>query len=175
VKFTKTELLGVWIIDLEKIEDERGYFARTWCAEEFRAHGLDASLVQCNTSFNAHRGTLRGMHYQADPHGEPKLIRCTRGAIYDVALDIRPGPTFGKWLGFELSAANARMIYLPTGIAHGFQTLEDNTEVFYQMGHTYHPQSARGIRWNDPKFAIKWPMAETIVSPKDLTYPDFKC
>jgi len=175
VTFTETQLPGVWRIDLKKVEDDRGYFARTWCAEAFRAHGLDPTLVQCNTSFNRKRGTLRGMHYQADPHWEPKLVRCTRGAIYDVALDLRSGPNFGKWIAVELNANNGRMLYLPRGVAHGFQTLEDESEVFYQMGVEYHAESARGIRWNDPAFQIDWPITQAILSPKDAAYPNYAC
>lgn len=173
MKFTQTELPGVWIIDLEKIEDERGYFARTWCDQAAREHGIEVSFPQCNTSFNHRRGTLRGMHYQAEPHGEPKLIRCTRGAIHDVALDLRAGPSFGKWIAVELTEENGRMFYLPKGIAHGFQTLRDNSEVFYQMGALYVPSSARGIRYNDPAFGIQWPVANPILSPRDGGYADF--
>ncbi|MCS6927204.1 MAG: dTDP-4-dehydrorhamnose 3,5-epimerase [Candidatus Binatia bacterium] len=172
--FLETALTGAFIIELDKHEDERGFFARSWCQREFLAHGLNPRLVQCNISFNRRRGTLRGMHYQVAPHEEAKLVRCTRGAIYDVIIDLRPeSPTFTQWLAVELSAENYRMLYIPEGFAHGFQTLEDNTEVFYQMSEFYAPECARGIRWNDPAFAIVWPPAERIISPRDQHYPDF--
>lgn len=175
MKFLRGELDGVWIIEFEKHTDERGYFARTWCIQEFERNGLNPRLVQCNISFNHKAGTLRGMHYQAQPHAEAKLIRCTRGAIYDVALDLRPGSaTFKRWMGLELRSNGNRMLYIPEGFAHGFQTLEDQTEVFYQMSEFYHPESARGVRWNDPAFGIEWPRAaERIISERDAGYPDF--
>jgi len=177
MQFTQTPLLGAWIIELERFSDERGWFARTFDAEEFRARGLDPEVVQCNASFNARAGTLRGMHYQADPHGESKLVRCARGAIFDVGIDLRPGSaSYGRWHGLELSAENALSLYLPPGFAHGFQTLTDDSEVLYQMGHCYVPDVGRGVRWDDPAFAIDWPPCEgeRIVSEKDRSYPDFQ-
>ncbi len=158
----------------EPRRDERGFFARTWCREEFAAHGLNPNLVQCSISFNAKRGTLRGMHYQAMPHQEAKLVRCTRGAIYDVVLDLRPGsPTFGQWHAAELTADNRQMVYIPEGVAHGLQTLSDDTEVFYQISEFYHPESSRGVRWNDPAFGITWPISEPILSERDRGHSNF--
>jgi dTDP-4-dehydrorhamnose 3,5-epimerase len=175
LKFVPTALAGAFVIEPEAIEDDRGFFARSFCENEFRAHGLNSSVVQCNISFNRHRGTLRGMHYQAEPHGEAKLVRCTRGIIYDVIVDLRPDfQTFGAWVACELSADNRKMLYVPEGCAHGFQTLEDECEVFYQMSTLYHAPSARGARWNDPAFAIEWPVANPILSDRDASYPDFK-
>ncbi|MCS6771931.1 MAG: dTDP-4-dehydrorhamnose 3,5-epimerase [Kiritimatiellae bacterium] len=172
--FTPTHIPGVWIVDVEPREDPRGFFARTWCRDEFARHGLDARLVQCNISFNRSRHTLRGMHYQAPPHEEPKLVRCTRGRIWDVALDLRrDSPTYCRWVAIELSAENRRALFIPTGCAHGFLTLEDNSEVFYQMGEAYRPEAARGVRWNDPAFGIKWPTELPFLSEKDASYPDF--
>lgn len=174
MRFRETALKGAFIIELDKHEDERGFFARAWCQREFLAHGLNPRLVQCNVSFNRRRGTLRGMHYQVAPHEEAKLVRCTRGAIYDVIIDLRPdSPTFMQWLAVELTADNYRMLYIPEGFAHGFQTLQDHTEVFYQMSEFYAPECARGIRWNDPAFAISWPPAERLISERDQQYPDF--
>jgi dTDP-4-dehydrorhamnose 3,5-epimerase len=172
--FTPAELPGVYLIEPERLEDERGFFARTWCQQEFTAHQLDAQLTQCNISFNVRRGTLRGLHFQMTPHAEAKVIRCTMGAIYDVAVDLRPdSPTFKRWLAVELTAQNRTMVYLPHGVAHGLQTLEDNSEVFYQMSEVYHPECARGVRWNDAAFGIRWPLEPTIISLKDQQYPDF--
>ncbi|MEW6157613.1 MAG: dTDP-4-dehydrorhamnose 3,5-epimerase [Verrucomicrobiota bacterium] len=175
MKFSRTAIDAVWIIELERREDERGFFARTWCRNEFASQGLKAELVQCSTSLNLKRGTLRGMHYQAEPHPEAKLIRCTRGAIYDVALDLRTSsPTFRQWVATELTAENGRMLYIGEGLAHGFQTLIDETEVFYQMTEYFHPECARGVRWNDPSFAIHWPHTEhRLMSDRDASYPDF--
>ncbi len=171
MKFVQTRLAGAWLIELEPAVDERGFFARSWCQREFSEHGLDSQLLQCNISYNAKRGTLRGMHYQAAPHGETKLVRVTRGAIYDVLLDVRAdSPTFGQWQAFELTADNRLALYIPEGLAHGFQTLSDDVDVFYQMGAFYHPQAARGIRWDDPRFAIAWPEAERIISERDRGY-----
>ena len=173
MKFIETPLPGVWVIELEEIGDERGWFARTVDAEEFRARGLNPDVAQCNASFNARRGTLRGMHYQADPHGESKLVRCLRGAIFDVAVDLRPdAETYRDWHGVELSAENRRAFYIPAGLAHGFQTLTDETEVLYQMGNPYVPEAARGVRWDDPAFGIEWPepAGERIVSERDRAY-----
>lgn len=158
----------------ELIADERGFFTRLWCAEEFREHGLDSGLAQVSLSFNAKKGTLRGMHYQAAPHEEVKLVRCTRGAIYDVILDLRPSsPTFRRWISEELSAESRRMVYIPKGFAHGFQTLREDTEVVYQISEFYRPENARGVRWNDPAFGIQWPDPRPILSRRDEGYEDF--
>lgn len=174
MKFSPTALAGACIIDIEPVPDERGFFARSWCREEFVRHGLNPDLAQCSISFNKKRGTLRGMHYQAKPHEETKVVRCTRGAIYDVIVDLRPeSPTFRKWIAVELSADNRRMLYIPAGLAHGFQSLTDDTEVFYQISTPYHPESARGVRWDDPAFGIEWPVTERVISDKDRQYPDF--
>jgi dTDP-4-dehydrorhamnose 3,5-epimerase len=174
MQFTDTGLLGAVIVDLDRHADDRGFFARSWCADEFAARGLTPRVVQCNVSFNARAGTLRGMHYQAEPHAEAKLVRCTRGALYDVIIDLRPDSvTFGEWRGIELTADNTRMLYVPEGFAHGFQTLADDTEVFYQMSEFYHPSAARGIRWDDPAFGIVWPLMRPIMSAKDQSYPDY--
>ena len=163
------------MIEMEPHRDERGYFARTWCREEFKAHSLNPNLAQCSTSFNRHRGTLRGVHYQIEPHAEAKLVRCTRGAIYDLIVDLRPeSETFKRWLAVELSADNLLMLYVPEGFAHGFQTLEDNSEVFYQISEVYHPESSRGIRWDDPAFDFRWPIEERIMSERDKEFPLFK-
>jgi dTDP-4-dehydrorhamnose 3,5-epimerase len=175
--FTETRLQGAYIIDPERIEDERGFFARTWDRHEFASHGLNTNLAQCNISYNARRGTLRGMHYQAAPYEETKLVRCTAGTIYDVIIDLRPGsPTLRQWLAVELSAANRRMLYIPPGYAHGFQTLEHHSEVFYQMAEFYAPNYGRGVRWNDPAFGIEWPEIEQrILAERDATYADYPC
>ncbi len=174
VKFLPTPIAGAWLIEMEPVEDERGAFARSFCREEFARHGLNPAVAQCSVSTNRRKGTLRGMHYQAAPHEETKLVRCTRGAIHDVILDLRPqSPTFRKWFAVELSADNRRMLYVPAGFAHGFQSLTDNTEVFYQISTPYHPESARGVRWDDPAFGIEWPATERIISDKDRHYPDF--
>lgn len=172
--FTETKLKGTFIIQPERLKDERGFFARTWCKREFAAHGLNPNLVQCNISFNKKRGTLRGMHHQVAPHEEAKLVWCTMGAIYDVVIDLRPNfTTFKNWISVELTAENRKMIYIPEGFSHGFMTLEDNTEVFYQMSEFYAPECARGVRWNDPAFDIVWPEEVTVISEKDKQYPDF--
>ena len=176
MRFKAAELPGVWIVEIDRIEDERGWFARTFDEQEFRERGMEPSVVQCNASFNARRDTLRGMHYQAAPHGEPKLVRCVRGAVFDVAVDLRPdSPTYCRWFGAELSEENGRALYIPEGLAHGFQTLADESEVLYQMGHRYVPESARGVRWDDPAFAVAWPepAGERVISEKDASYPDF--
>jgi dTDP-4-dehydrorhamnose 3,5-epimerase len=173
--FQETELPGVFKIAIEPRLDERGFFARTWCQNEFEAHKLDTSLVQCNISFNTRRGTLRGMHYQAEPYDENKLIRCTRGAVYDVVIDLRrSSPTFKKWIAVVLTEENRDMVYVPTGCAHGFLTLEDRTEVFYQMSEFYNAESARGVRWNDSAFQITWPEKTEVISDRDRAYPDFE-
>jgi dTDP-4-dehydrorhamnose 3,5-epimerase len=172
--FSKASLEGAFIIEPQPVEDERGFFARAWCQREYEAQGLNPRLVQCSISFNKKRGTLRGMHYQVKPYEEAKLVRCTRGAIYDVIIDLRSdSSTFKQWMTVELTADNRRMLYVPEGFAHGFQTLEDNTEVFYQMSEFYERQSARGVRWNDPAFGIPWPADELIISARDQSYPDF--
>jgi dTDP-4-dehydrorhamnose 3,5-epimerase len=172
--FTETKLQGAFIIDIDRIEDERGFFARTWCQREFEAHGLCTQLAQCNISFNKSKGTLRGMHYQAAPYAEAKLVRCTSGAIYDVIIDLRPdSPTFKRWVAVELTADNRRMLFIPEGFAHGFQTLADGTEVFYQMSQFYVPEYARGVRWDDPAFKISWPAEKRIISERDQAFPDF--
>jgi dTDP-4-dehydrorhamnose 3,5-epimerase len=174
VIFIETKLKGSFIIDPERNEDERGFFARTWCQREFAEHGLNPNLAQCNISFSRKRGTLRGMHYQVAPHEEAKLVRCTAGAVYDVIIDLRKNsPTFMQWIATELTAVNRRMIYIPERFAHGFQTLEDNTEVAYQMSEYFAPECARGIRWDDPAFGIDWPRADRVISPKDKSYSDF--
>ncbi|GAB4578967.1 MAG: dTDP-4-dehydrorhamnose 3,5-epimerase [Anaerolineales bacterium] len=172
--FSETPLPGAYLIDLQKREDERGFFARSWCAREAAALGLDPHVVQCNISFNKTKGTLRGLHLQLPPFAESKLVRATRGAIYDVILDLRPAsPTFRQWFGVELTADNRRALFVPKGFAHGFQTLEDNTEIFYQMSEFYAPDYARGIRWDDPAFNIRWPLEVAEISPKDRALPDF--
>jgi len=173
MRFIETKLQGAYIIEIEPISDYRGFFARSWCQQEFLEHGLNPHLGQCNISFNAKKGTLRGMHYQSKPHEEAKLVRCTQGLIYDVIVDIRPdSSTFKTWLAVELSSENYKMLYVPEGFAHGFQTLEDSTEVFYQMSNFYHPESAKGIRWDDPALAISWVLTEhLIISPQDQQYP----
>lgn len=170
--FTKTYLKGAYSIDVERRMDERGFFGRSWCQQEFEAHGLNPKLVQCNISFNKKRGTLRGMHYQAAPFEEAKLVRCTMGALYDVIIDLRPdSDTFKQWLAVELTAENRRALYIPEGFAHGFQTLTDDTEVFYQMSEFFHPECALGLRWDDSAFRIEWPMETLIISEKDKNYP----
>jgi dTDP-4-dehydrorhamnose 3,5-epimerase len=177
MRFVETTLPGAWVLEFERFSDERGWFARTFDQDEFSARGLDPGVVQCNASFNARRGTLRGMHYQADPHGESKLVRCVRGRIFDVAVDLRPGsPARGRWHGVELSAEAGNALYIPAGLAHGFQTLTDDCEVLYQMGHRYVPEAARGVRFDDPAFGIEWPEpeGELVISEKDRSYPDFR-
>ena len=173
--FAETRLKGSYIIDPELLSDDRGLFARTWCQREFRAHGLNTNVAQCNISYNAKKGTLRGMHYQTAPFEEAKLARCTAGAIFDVIIDLRPhSATFREWISVELDAGNRRMLYIPEGFAHGFMTLKDNTEVFYQMSEFYMPEYARGVRWDDPAFNIPWPIDVTTISEKDARYPDFR-
>jgi dTDP-4-dehydrorhamnose 3,5-epimerase len=173
--FTETKLAGVFLVEPELREDERGFFARTWCQREFAEHGLSTRLVQCNVSFNHRRGTLRGMHYQTAPHAEAKLVRCTMGAIHDVIVDLRrDSPTFRQWVAVELTAHNRRTIFVPEGLAHGFQTLADESEVFYQMLEFHHPECARGVRWDDPAFAIAWPLPIATISDTDRGYADFR-
>jgi dTDP-4-dehydrorhamnose 3,5-epimerase len=171
--FSESKLKGVFIIDPELREDPRGFFARTFCVQEFEAVGLNPNIVQCSTSFNRRKGTLRGLHYQELPHAEVKLVRCTRGSVYDVIVDLRPqSSTFREWIGVGLDADNRRSVYIPEGCAHGFLTLEDSSEVNYQMSEFYHQESARGVRWNDPAFQIDWPGEMTVISERDSTYPD---
>jgi len=173
MKLIRLPLSGAYLIDLDLVPDERGFFARTWCAEEFQQLGLNPKLAQCSISSNTRRGTLRGMHFQAEPYAETKLIRCCSGAIYDVIVDLRPAsPTYCKWFAAELTSANHKMLYVPEGFAHGFQTLVDNAEVFYQISVSYQPEYARGVRWNDPMFGIEWPISNPIISTRDSAYAD---
>jgi dTDP-4-dehydrorhamnose 3,5-epimerase len=175
VIFEPTAIGGVVLVDPDRHVDERGFFARTWCADEFAAAGLPDALVQCSVSFNERRHTLRGMHWQAEPHGEGKLVRCTRGAILDVVVDLRPSsPTYLEHVGVQLDQENRRALFVPPGCAHGFLTLAERTEVFYQMDTPFVPEAARGARWDDPAFAIGWPTQPAVVSDRDRTYPDFE-
>ena len=172
--FTETALPGAFVIEPELIKDERGFFSRIWSEKEFAEHGLESRLVQCNASFNLTKGTLRGMHYQLPPYAQAKLVWCLRGSIYDVIIDLRrDSPTFRKWVAVDLSSSNRLMLYVPKGLAHGFQTLEDNTEVFYQISEVYAPESASGVRWNDPAFSITWPADPRTIIDRDQNYPDF--
>jgi dTDP-4-dehydrorhamnose 3,5-epimerase len=172
--FTKTPLEGAWLVELEKRGDDRGFFARAFCAREFEAHGLATAFVQINDSLTAKKGTLRGMHYQLAPKAETKLVRCVRGALWDVILDLRPGSaTFGRSFGAELTAENRRMMYVPKGFAHGFVTLADDTEAFYLVDECYAPEAERGVRWDDPRFRIEWPVAPVVLSDKDRAHRDF--
>ncbi|WP_339251810.1 dTDP-4-dehydrorhamnose 3,5-epimerase [Paenibacillus sp. FSL P2-0136] len=174
MKFTETPLIGAYVINMEPHYDERGHFARVFCKAEFSLHGLANDFVQCNTSFNIHRGTLRGMHFQLEPFGETKLIRCTRGAVYDVIIDLRKNSsTYLKWFAVELDEANGRMLYVPEGFAHGFQTLEDKSEVYYQMSETYRSEYSAGVRWDDAAFTIKWPIDTPIINDRDNNYPNW--
>jgi dTDP-4-dehydrorhamnose 3,5-epimerase len=174
VIFQETRLKGAFLVDLKHLEDERGFFARSFCQKEFLEHGLDPKVVQCNVSFNKNKGTVRGMHYQVPPCAEAKLVRCTSGAIYDVIVDLRyDSPTLLQWYAIELTAANRTALYIPKEFAHGFQTLADNTEVFYQMSEFYAPEFAHGFRWNDSLFNIQWPIEVSTISPKDQAYPDY--
>lgn len=172
--FLETKLHGAYVIELKRLEDTRGFFSRTWCLHEFQQQGLNERLVQCNLSFNYKKGTLRGMHYQKSPYEEAKLIRCTRGSLYDVIIDLRSdSPTYKQYIATILSAHNYKMLYVPEKFAHGFITLEDNTEIFYQMSEFYSEEFARGFRWNDPAFAIDWPIDVSVISERDRTYPNF--
>ncbi len=172
--FTESELAGAFVIDIEPIEDERGFFARSWCKDEFEKHGLNSDLQQCNISYNNKKGTLRGMHYQRPPHEEAKLVRCVRGAIYDVIIDLRAdSATFLRWQGLELNEQNRSALYIPEGFAHGFLTLSDAAEVFYQMSSCFVPGSAAGIRWDDSAIGIHWPHSPQCISEKDTSYADF--
>ena len=175
MRFTPLALSGAWLVELEPISDERGFFARTWCAREFAEHGLNPQLVQCNISYNARKGTLRGMHWQAAPHSEAKVVRCLRGSIYDVLVDLRSdSPTFKRWVGVELDAQRRQALYIPEQLAHGFQTLTPDTELLYQMSVIHHPESARGLPWDDPSLAITWPDALTpVMSAKDRNWPSY--
>jgi dTDP-4-dehydrorhamnose 3,5-epimerase len=173
--FKETMLPGAYVVELDKREDDRGFFARAWCAKEFAAHSLTSHVVQANTSFNKKMGTLRGMHYQIVPHPEAKLIRCIRGSIYDVIIDLRPSsPTCKRWIGVELSAKNRSMLYVPENFAHGFITLEDDTEILYLVSDFYSPECERGVRYNDPAFGIVWPVKVQVISSKDQTWPDYQ-
>lgn len=174
MNFVATELRGAYVVEPERLEDDRGFFARTYCRKEFLAHGMNPDVVQCNISFNRSKGTLRGMHYQNAPYEEAKLVRCTRGAIFDVIVDLRRhSQTRGRWIGVELTSDNRRALYIPEGFAHGFQTLESDSEVFYQMSAEFHPEAARGVRWNDPALCIQWPLLNPTVSVRDAGYLDF--
>jgi len=174
MKFKATKLKGAFIIEMELIRDSRGFFARAWCQKEFEDHGLVAQVVQANVSYNRKKGTLRGMHYQVAPVEETKLVRCVRGGIYDVIIDLRPeSPTYKQWMGVELTAENYKMLYVPENFAHGLQTLEDDTEVIYQVSQFYTPGAERGMRWNDPAFRIEWPQDIEVISDKDADWPDY--
>jgi dTDP-4-dehydrorhamnose 3,5-epimerase len=173
MKFQELELAGLHVIDPEKISDERGFLARTFCAREFEARGLHTSFVQCSVSLSQRRGTLRGLHLQIARREEAKLIRCTRGSLYDVLVDLRASSdSYGRWTAIVLSASNPRLLYIPPGLAHGFQTLEDDTEVFYQMSAFHAPDCEYGVRWNDPSLQIEWPLEPTVISPKDQSFSD---
>lgn len=175
MKFTETPLKGAFVIDLEKREDERGFFARAWCQKEFESNGIYRLPVQANMSYNKKAGTIRGMHYQAAPYQESKLIRCINGAIYDVIIDLRKdSPTYKQWFGIELNTKNRTMLFVPEDFAHGFLALEDHSEVMYQVSAFYNFESERIIRYDDPSFNIKWPIEVTVVSEKDITTPNFK-
>lgn len=178
MRFIPTRLADAFVIEPTRFEDERGFLARAWTAREFAAQGLAAPLVECNISYNRRKGTLRGMHFQHAPHAQAKLVRCTRGRIFDAIIDLRrESPTYKQWVGVELTAANRLMLYVPEGFAHGFQTLEDDTEIYYQMSSVYAPAESDGVRWNDPAFAIEWPDndgAARIIIARDQQYPDFR-
>jgi dTDP-4-dehydrorhamnose 3,5-epimerase len=172
--FTETKLKGAFILEPEKLKDDRGFFARSWCQREFESYGLNSRMVQCSISLGEQKGTLRGMHYQLAPYEEAKLVRCTNGSIYDAIIDLRPeSPTFKQYVGLVLTALNYKMLYVPEGFAHGFLTLEDKTEVFYQMSEFYSAEHSRGVRWNDPAFGIAWPLVPSTMSDRDRSYRDF--
>ena len=172
--FEEVPLVGAFRIEPERITDDRGYFSRVFCAEEYRRHGMNGDVSQSSVSYNVHAGTLRGIHYQASPHGECKLVRCVRGSLWDVLVDVRPeSPTYGHWWATELDAVDGVMLYMPEGVAHGFLTLEPHTEVLYQMSHPYVAESARGLRWDDPGLGIDWRSRPQVISERDRTYPDF--
>lgn len=173
MRFVELSLAGALIIEPERHTDERGWFARTWCRDEFARRGLPVAWAQSSVAYNRRRGTLRGLHYQDDPFPEAKLVRCTRGAVHDVIVDLRPAsPTFANWIAVELSTANGRQLFVPPGFAHGYQTLTDDAEMFYQISESYRPELARGLRWDDPALAIAWPdCPERTISPRDLSFP----
>lgn len=174
MQFIETIFADAWLIDPRRFEDERGFFARLWCRKEFEARGLEVNVAQCGIAFNARKGTLRGMHFQDAPHEEVKLVRCTRGAIHDVIIDLRrQSPTYLRHQGFELTAENRRELYIPRGFAHGYLTLSDEAEVSYQMSAFYEPQAGRGVRWNDPAFGIAWPGEVRVINERDAHYPDY--
>ncbi len=174
MRITETSLSGAFLIEIEPAEDDRGFFARTFCKREFEQHGLNESVTQISVSLNKIKGTLRGMHYQVNPHRETKVVRCTRGAIYDVIIDLRPeSRTFKQWIALQLTEHNRRMLYVPEGCAHGYETLEDNTEVLYQISTEFVEEAARGVRWDDPAFGVVWPTSKKVISAKDQTFPDF--
>ncbi len=171
MKFVPTLLSGAYVVEMTPLRDDRGFFARTFCSQEFAERGLNPNVAQCNASFNRKRGTLRGMHFQAEPHAEAKVVRCTQGVAWDVIVDLRAGsPTYRKWFGIELSAGARNALYIPEGFAHGFQTLTDDTEILYMMSESYYPESARGVRWDDPAFGIDWPIANPTMSERDRAY-----
>lgn len=175
MRFVETDIVGAYLIYPELIQDDRGFFARTWCRQEFSERGLDSEMSQCSISYNKRCGTLRGMHYQQPPHSEVKLVRCTHGAIFDVIVDLRSdSPSQGRWFGCRLSSAERNALYVPAGCAHGFLTLEDDSEVLYQMSAPHHAESAAGVRWNDPMFGIRWPLAVQVISERDDSYPDYE-
>jgi dTDP-4-dehydrorhamnose 3,5-epimerase len=175
MRFNETKLSGAWVIDPSPHEDDRGRFMRAWCVREFSEHGLDFLPVQANMGYSVRKGTVRGMHFQEAPALEAKLVRCTRGAIFDVVLDFRPGsPSYGKWYGVELNSENAQMLYVPEHCAHGYQTLEDHTEIYYMASGFYFPSSVRGVRFDDPAFSIQWPLIATVVSEQDRNWPLMK-
>lgn len=172
--FTPTSLAGAWLVEPERMVDERGFFARTFCAAEMAAHGLPPQVAQCSIAWNRERGTVRGLHYPEPPHAEAKLVRCTRGAIYDVLVDLRPGSvSYKRHFAVELTADNRRQLWVPPGCAHGYQTLLPDTEVAYQMTEPYAPAAGRGVRWDDPAFGVPWPLPVTVISERDRGYPDF--
>jgi dTDP-4-dehydrorhamnose 3,5-epimerase len=175
MKWTGLPLAGAYQVEIQPASDERGFFARTWCAEEMRELGLDVQFVQCSISYNKRRGTLRGMHYQGAPYSESKLVRCTAGAIYDVLLDLRPeSATFRSWIAVELTSENRKGVLVPAGFAHGFQSLSDHSEVFYQISESFRSEFSRGVRWNDAAFRIEWPLEPAFLSDRDRSFPDFK-
>jgi dTDP-4-dehydrorhamnose 3,5-epimerase len=176
MRFSPTAVLGAYVVELERREDERGFFARAWCRREFAEHGLETDFVQSNIAFSRRSDTLRGLHYQRPPHEEAKLVRCTRGAMFDVVVDLRAdSPTYRCWFGIELTPENGRMLYVPRGCAHGYQTLADETETFYHVTAAYAPEAEAGVRWDDGAFGIEWPPApERLISPKDASWPDYR-
>lgn len=175
MKFTETDLRGAFVIDLEPVEDRRGFFATTWSRQVFQCRGLDVELAHCGLSFNTHRGTLRGMHFQIAPYQQVRLVRCTRGAIHDVMIDLRrESATFARSFAVDLTQDNRRTLYVPKGFAHGFQTLADGSEVFYQISQIHAPEHERGVRWDDPLFGLQWPLAPTVMSDRDRSFPDFR-